>query len=351
MEDWQQWQLRADEVAAALDREVDELEQRFLTEAADPTFRTFWPRFRDLKDRVRTAPAIKLDAKLDLERRLRQIGSRAYKSQEGAYAQSSGRKDELLGSITELRNRIESTSGPRELRVLRRDLDGLRERFDGAASLVPADRQAVWESWRDANNMAWDRLNGLWNENETFLRGILDEARQQLEQGQGSRVHNAVSRFFDALKTSEAKQSSVNAMKAEADGMRRDAETARREAETVRREAETVRREAETSRRHEARHEERRAADRESSQPPQQVPPLESWRAEVTRNQEGIGRLALEVEDLERQCQQSRSILDQAMVRGNLVDKRRKLAELERTNRTLSQRIEQAEESPLISTR
>jgi hypothetical protein len=38
------------------------------------------------------------------------------------------------------------------------------------------------------------------------------------------------------------------------------------------------------------------------------------------------------------------------MVRGPLVEKKRKLAELERSNRTLEQRIEQTEESPLIPT-
>jgi transposase len=62
--------------------------------------RGFWPRFRDLKERVRTAPAIRLEAKLDLERRLRSLGSRAYKAQEVVYAHSSERK---LSSSTQLK--------------------------------------------------------------------------------------------------------------------------------------------------------------------------------------------------------------------------------------------------------
>jgi hypothetical protein len=36
------------------------------------------------------------------------------------------------------------------------------------------------------------------------------------------------------------------------------------------------------------------------------------------------------------------------MLRGTLVEKRRKLSELERTNKTLEQRIDQAEQAPLI---
>lgn len=321
MEDWQEWQQRADEVAAQLSSEVSELEAKYLAENGDPTFRSFWPRFRDLKERVRTAPAIKLDAKLDLERRLRTLGSRAYKAQEGAYAQSGGRKDELLGIIGELRSRVESADVPRDLRALRRDLDAVRGQFDTGPALVPADRQAVWEAWRDTNNLAWDRLNALWSENEAYLREILDEARRQLEAGNAGGVRTSVGRFFEALKTREAKQNAMNAMKAEADGMRRDAE----------------------------RSEERRAAERTASQQASHVSPVDAWRTELIRNREGISRLAQEVEQLEREHAGTNSILEQAMVRGNLVDKRRKLAELERTNKSLEQRIEQSESSPLIS--
>src|SRR5690242_3471297 len=127
MEDWQQWQIQADQVAETLGAEVDALEKDFFSETADPTFRGFWPRFRDLKERVRVAPAIRLEAKLDLERRLRSLGSRAYKQQEAAYAKSGERKAELLQNIVEVRERADAASQPRELRAIRRDLDGVRE--------------------------------------------------------------------------------------------------------------------------------------------------------------------------------------------------------------------------------
>jgi uncharacterized protein YhaN len=78
------------------------------------------------------------------------------------------------------------------------------------------------------------------------------------------------------------------------------------------------------------------------------VPPIEGWRAEVNRNRETIGRLSEEVEELERQVQNADSILEQAMLRGNVVDKKRKVAELETTTRGLEQRIEQSEEAPLL---
>lgn len=321
MEDWQQWQVRADEVALSLSQEVDDLEREFLSDHTDPTFRAFWPRFRDLKERVRTAPAIKLEAKLDLERRLRGIGSRAYKAQEGAYSQSGGRKDELLGAITALRGPVEQADNPRDLRGLRKQLETVREQFDAGPALVPSDRQAVWEAWRDTNQLAWQRLNELWEANEEVLRSILRQARESLDAGNAGGVRTAVSQFFEALRTHEAKQAVLNALKSEAEGVRREADQK----------------------------EQRRVVERATSQQAQVVPPQQSWRTEIARNREAIARLTQDVEQLEVEIQQSDSILEQAMVRGNLVGKRRKLAEIERANRALEQRVEQSEASPLIS--
>lgn len=147
MEDWQQWQLRADQIAADLGRELDVLDQEFFSESGDQSFRRFWPRFRDLKERVRTAPAIRLEAKLDLEKRLRGIGARAYKAQEAAFAQSDERKGELLQMIEGFRAAAEKMTSPRELRTLRRDLDRVREQFDTGVPLSPADRQKLWDAW------------------------------------------------------------------------------------------------------------------------------------------------------------------------------------------------------------
>src|SRR5947209_11851673 len=166
MEDWQQWQLRADEVAAQLRQEVDALDADFFGENPG-NVRNFWPRYRDLKERVRVAPAIKLDDKLDLEKRLRGLGSKAYKAQEAAVAGSGERKEQLLPRIQALRQQAESMDSARDLRMLRRELDGVRKEFDSDRSLVPADRQAVWDAWREANQFLWDRLNGIWSATET----------------------------------------------------------------------------------------------------------------------------------------------------------------------------------------
>src|SRR5436305_15261209 len=129
MEDWQEWQIRADEVAARLRLEVDALDADFFGETPGGNLRNFWPRYRDLKERVRVAPAIKLDDKLDLERRLRGLGSKAYKAQEAAVADSNARKADILPRIQAIRGQAESSTNPRELRVLRRDLEGVRKDF------------------------------------------------------------------------------------------------------------------------------------------------------------------------------------------------------------------------------
>jgi uncharacterized protein involved in exopolysaccharide biosynthesis len=319
MEDWQQWQIRADEVAAELRQDVDGLDAEFFGESTG-NLRAFWPRYRELKERVRVAPAIKLDDKLELERRLRGLGSKAYRTQEAAVASSNERKGELLPRIEAIRARAESTEAPRELRSVRRDLDALRKDFEADRSLVPADRQAVWDAWRDANQAVWDHLTSVWSQNETFLRDILASARQNLERGNAAAVRQDVRRLFESLKTHEARQEAVNALKAEADAIRSEAEEA----------------------------EERRQAARAAAATPS-VPAgntLETWRADLERNRETLARLEQELSELERQYESADSVLEQAMVRGNLVDKRNKVSALERANRALEQRIEQTEESP-----
>jgi hypothetical protein len=396
VEDWQQWQIRADEVAAGLNKDVDSLEHDFFGAETDATFRAFWPRFRDLKERVRVAPAIKLDDKLALERRLRGLGSRAYKAQEATYAQSGTKKTELLETIGNLRTQSETLAAPRELRELRRELDAVRTRFDAGSGLVPADRQAVWDAWRDTNQFVWQRLNELWAENETYLREIVDSGRQDAERGNAQGARQAVGRFFEALRTHEAKQASINVLKGEAEsirhtvdeipaarppehampdfrlaeepssgrgapehrparrviehgpGERRPSERRNVEHRTERREYRAAESRGSERRGGENRGSEHRAPAAYSTQQSSSVPALESWRTEADRNREAIARLQGEVDALDREFQASESILEQAMIRGNLVDKRRKLSELERSTRALDQRIERSEDVPLI---
>jgi hypothetical protein len=324
VEDWQEWQVRADQVATTLGSEVNGLEE-ILSQAGDnnsSSLRSFWSRFRQLKEKVRTAPAIKLDDKLALERRLRELGSRAYKAQESAMSQSSDQKQVLLPRIAELRTAGENTESPQQLRELRRSLDGIRKEFDAAGALIPADRQAVWDAWRDASQFVWQRLTELWQANEEKLRKILEEAKRQLEQNETDAVRRSVSRFFEALKTHEGRQNTITSLKSEAN--------------TIRSSANRV--------------EETRAAQRAASIQSQQVPTLDAWKMEVDRNRESIARLSDEVQAMETELRETSSILEQAMLRGPLVEKRRKLSELERANRTLEQRIGQSEESPLIHT-
>jgi hypothetical protein len=322
MEDWQEWQQRADEVAAQLGRDTDELEREFLQQdALETNLRAFWPRFRELKERVRVAPAIRLEDKLDLERRLRGIGSRAYKIQETVFAKSGERKQALAETIARLRAAAEKQSSPRELRGIRRELDTVREGFDKGPALAPTDRQSVWDTWREANQFVWQKLLDLWTANERLLREILSTARQELEKGNPAAARQAVNRFFETLRDREAKQAAIAEMKSEAAELRREAEALP----------------------------ERGAAPQSQAKSAPQVPAVDNWRAEVARNRELIMRLRGEVAGLEEQVQASTSILDQSMLRGTLVDKRRKLDELERSSRTLEQRIAQAEETPVLS--
>ena len=324
MEDWQEWQIRADEVAAGLGQDVSALDADFFGDQP-ANLRNFWSRYRDLKENVRVAPAIKLDDKLELEQRLRSLGSKAYRAQEAAVKQSNERKGEILPRIEAVRSRAESLDSARDLRAVRRDVDAVRKDFDGDKSLVPADRQAIWDAWRDANQFVWDRLTSVWSANEGSLRDILSSARQNLERGNANAVRQDIRRFFEALKTHECKQDAVAALRAEADEIRAQAEEV----------------------------EERRQSARVVAASPS-VPagnPAETWRADLERNRETLSRLEQELAELEQRFESADSLLDQAMVRGTLIDKRNKVSTLDRANRALEQRIEQTEESsPLIPT-
>lgn len=322
MEDWQEWQIRAERIATELGEEIDALERDFLGDQAAANLRGLWPRFRDLKERVRVAPAIKLDDKLALERRLRGIGSRAYKLQEASLARSTERKAEFLPRLEAVKTYASTESSPRELRGVRRDLDALRKEFDADPQLAPPDRQELWEAWRAVNQFVWDRVTERWTENEKVLRGILTQARQDLERGNANAARQNTRRFFETLKTHEAKQDSVNELKGEAVAIRREAEEA----------------------------EERKAATRTPAVAAPAVNALDSWRTELERNRDALTRLSEDAAEIEQRVNSADSILEQAMLRGSLVDKRKKVVELERANRLLEQRIGQTEETPLIPT-
>jgi predicted nucleic acid-binding Zn-ribbon protein len=77
---------------------------------------------------------------------------------------------------------------------------------------------------------------------------------------------------------------------------------------------------------------------------------LDTWRTELERNRDALSRLSEEAAEIEQRVNSAPSILEQAMLKGSLVEKRKKVVELERANRRLEQRIGQTEESPLIPT-
>jgi len=160
----------------------------------------------------------------------------------------------------------------------------------------------------------------IWDANENELRSIIADAQQHAERGNAGGLRQSVSRFFDTLRSKEAKQEAINGMKAEIEQLRLQAEQVEEKVATARAPKVTA--------------------------PP--VPVADTWRAELAKNREQVSRLGEEVADLERQVEESDSVLDQSMIRGTLADRRRKFNELERLNRALEQRIEQTEEAPLI---
>ena len=206
LEDWQEWQIRADK--AAEDASGPRRADFHLSEPGRGGIRRprLWPRFRDMKERVRIAPAIRLEAKLELERRLRHRSKSLQVPRSGERPigrAQSGSSDPHRG----LRATAEKESSPRALRGFRRSFDALRQEFDKGADLVPSDRQAVWDAWRDANQFSWQRLVDIWEANKQELRSILTDVRQQIERGNGPAARQGLTRFFEAISSTRRSSS------------------------------------------------------------------------------------------------------------------------------------------------
>jgi len=92
------------------------------------------------------------------------------------------------------------------------------------ALLVFADRQQVWEAWKDANQVVWQRLTGAWEENEIGLRELLDTARQQLTIGNTSGAQRTLTRFYESSRVRETRRERLPELRAEADAIRTEAD-------------------------------------------------------------------------------------------------------------------------------
>src|SRR5919202_2459726 len=106
-----EWEQRADQIAAELGESVSHIEDEFWPEPPGGSFRQFWPRVKELNEQVRTAPAIKLDDKLQLQHRLNELCHRARLDQKRLQDERDAAERELRDAMDLARENLsESTT-------------------------------------------------------------------------------------------------------------------------------------------------------------------------------------------------------------------------------------------------
>ena len=303
-----EWEELADRVAVQLQQSISLFEERVWPLPVDRFGQAFWPHVRELNERVRTAPAIKLDDKLALHRRLNELCHRARQHQKILQQQAVRERDELHDSIALVRETLESELSIQQLHELRAELLALRDRLrSGGSTLRRIDRQHTWQAWQQTNQLAWCRLNELWKESELKLTVILNEAEELLAAGDTRAAKNTIKAFHVGAVSHECSHAMLRALRSAANRLWEQADARARE-------------------KHQAYLEHARSR-------------LGSWRAAQQRNSRRLMDIEEEIAQLERQAGMASTDVAAAMTRGQIAERRRALAEAEAVNRALEQRI------------
>ncbi len=307
--DAKEWQRLADEVAAEVNSELDRIESEFWPEPSDPSFRSFWPRIRTLSERIRTAPAIDIEVKLNLQARIRQITKRARHDQEVYFEEHRRVKQELLDRIQAATSRGVETASPAELRELRQQLGPIRDEIERVELPTRSDRQEVWDAWQSASQQVWQRLNDIWSSNEKELQSILSDARARLNAGNVKDTRELIRNFNSSVRNLETSHKALRTLRSEANGIWREADEVAQ-----------------------AKHEAFMASAGNR---------VEQWREVKGRNGRAIARLRSEIDELERTAGQTD--FGAAFARAMIEDKVKELERLQNTNESLEDRIEHVE--------
>ena len=307
-----EWQRLADLTARRLEDEIDRLEGEFWPLAENASLRTFWPQVQDLHERVRTAPAIKLDDKLSLQRHLNELCQRARQHRTSMQQRARDEKRELLCRVELVRSSIDEQETSVDLQQTRADLSSLRERIKAAEVLLRLrDRQEVWHAWHEANRDAWQKLNEIWKNNERTLVALLERAREQLTAGEARAAKDQIKAFHAAVPEHECSHRALKTLRAEASALWREADECAKQ-------------------KHDAylAHVGRR---------------LHHWKDLQVRHAQTRHTLASEIVELEQRATNVSTDVAAAMMRGQIAERRRTLAEIEAEERKLERQIGEAE--------
>lgn len=305
----EEWERQADAAAAGLGQEIDRLEVDW--PGPSQSFRQFWATVKDLNERIRTAPAIKLDDKLQLHHRVNELCHRARAEQRERLEQLQALEARLAEGLDLARESLDEARTIPGIQEVRADLALLRSQLESASPQLR--RSGLWERWQELNRGAWDRLNQLWSQNGSVLGAILDEANLKVERGDARGAKETIKHF--------------HSVSSELECSHRDLRTLRGRAHDIWKKADDVGREKH------ARYLEH-AAGR-----------LERWRQAQARRNRQRASIERDLTVLARELDRASTGLAQALIRGQIEERSKALAALESEERDLQRQIEETERS------
>jgi hypothetical protein len=305
----EEWERLADAFAAETGAELSRLEETFWPDPPDSSFRGFWGTIKALNERVRTAPAVKLDDKLALQRRINELCQRARQDQKRLAEERMERERELHDALTLSVESLSEAQTIPQIQEVRSDLAMLREQVVAESRRAPGrHNQVLWQLWQDTNQLAWARLNALWEEHAGTLAEILDNAERDLAAGNVRAAKDTIKQFHVAAAEQECSHRALRALRARAGSLWQRANDLGREKH-----------------------------QRYVEQAGRRV---ELWRHAHDRQEREIVALEQEIGLLERQVAAAPTDVGAALLRGRLADRRRALSRLENEKRDLERRIE-----------
>ena len=307
-----EWQQLADRVAETLGQEIVTLEAEFWPDPPDGTFRAFWIRVRDVNERVRTAPAIKLDDKLALQHRINELCQRARQAQRALQQRRSAERQEIKEAIALAAETLAEARDVTAIQEVRVELMELRQRITGLDAMTRReDRQQIWEAWQQTNQAAWERLNDTWHANERELTALLDRAEEYVRAGEPRSAKDSIKAFHAAVPVYECSHRAVRTLRGRANELWQAADSVARE--------------------------------KHSAYLANMARRMQYWRADQQRNERERHDLALQIAELETRAERAATDVGAALVRGQLAERRRALATLEAAERDLARQLEAAE--------
>ncbi|MGH2441586.1 MAG: hypothetical protein ACRDFX_00280 [Chloroflexota bacterium] len=219
---------------------------------------------------------------------------------------------EISDSITLAAETLADATDAREVQAVRSDLNVIRERMSGSQSMLDrAGRELLWKNWQAVNRDAWAALGIHWKEGEKRLAEMLDEGQKRLEAGRPKEVRERIREFHAAVQANETAHHALRKLQFRANELWREAEALGRQKHEVY-----------------LQHAARR---------------VEEWTAMRERFARERSATEAEIMELEQRSGDAGTDVGAALLRGQLGQRRKALAELNERNARLEAQIEEVE--------